>query len=223
MKIEDGEVRWFVVRVKTFADHGIKNDPDMRNKMKAEIPAWLDFLSNRKVFHARKTRSWFATEHIITEQLKSIIEATRNRVDRVVDGLIVEMFNTYKCWSFRMDVKAIQETIKMNGLSKYAIDELEIKKFLKDKKKMSPNAPGRLRYPDGFNDDGTVSWNKNRTARFFHFKVEDWLKEVDETQFAVDGVAADVSDDGAAKTASNVTSQQLAIPTKPETSDDLPF
>lgn len=220
MKMDEEDIRWFVIRVPTFKSKNMKENPDLRIQMKEEIPAWLHFLSNRKIFHPKIGRAWFDPKHIVTEQMKIIIENTRNRVERVVDGLIVEMFQTYKCWSFRMDLKAIQETIKMNGLSKYAIDELEIKKFLKDRKKMVPNPPGRIRYPDGFEEDGTVRWNKARTARFFQFKAEDWLKEIDESQFAEEGVAADLTEDGSKPAAGPAS--QLEIP-KPPADGKLPF
>jgi hypothetical protein len=218
MKIEDGEVRWFVVRVKTFAEHGIKNDPDMRNKMKAEIPAWLHFLSTRKVFHARKTRSWFATEHIITEQLKSIIEATRNRVDRVVDGVITDIFQTYKVNSFRMDVATIVQVIKRDAESKYAIDQLEVKKFLKDKMKMVPSEPQRLRYPESFNaETGEIQWNISKVGRCFHFKVEEWIKGFEEDKYSEHGQRANMGEPLKVE-----PTQPATVPPKPN-NDDLPF
>jgi hypothetical protein len=218
MKIEDGEVRWFVVRVKTFAEHGIKNDPDMRNKMKAEIPAWLNFLSNRKVSHARKTRSWFATEHIITEQLKSIIEATRNRVDRVVDGVITDIFQTYKVNSFRMDVATIVQIIKRDAESKYAIDQLEVKKFLKDKKKLLPSEPQRLRYPESFNSEtGEIQWNISKVGRCFHFQVEDWIKDIELGKYSEDGQRANMSEPAKVE-----PTQPANVPPKPN-NDELPF
>lgn len=218
MKIDEGEIRWFVIRVHSFASKNMEENPYLRDQMKAEIPAWLDFLSKRPIFHKKVGRAWFNPEHIVTEQLKAIIENTRNRVERVVDGVIQDMFHTYKVNSFRMDVVSILQIIKRDAESKYAIDQLEVKKFLKDKKKMLPSEPQRIRYPEGFNSEtGEIVWNISKVGRCYTFQVEDWVKNADLGKYSEGGQRANMSEPVPA-----LASIEGPTPKKPE-GDDVPF
>lgn len=175
MKIEEGEIRWFVVRVKTFASRGEKEDPDFRAKMKAEIPAFLNFLKHRTIHHKKEGRAWFAPEHIVTEQLKIIIERTRNRVERVVDELISDWFATYKLNSIYIDAVTLTDIINRDGYSKYKIDRQEILAYLRDKRKMKLTEPRQVHYPVGFDSNyGSVIIRKEKVGRCFEFLAQHW-------------------------------------------------
>jgi hypothetical protein len=195
MKIEEGEIRWFVVRVKTFASRGEKEDPDFRAKMKAEIPAFLHFLKNRALVHPKEGRAWFAPEHIVTEQLKIIIDKTRNRVERVVDDLIKDWFMTYKLNSIYIDAMTLCDIINKDGYSKYKIDRQEILNYLGDKRKMKLTEPKQLKYPGGFDSNsGEVIIRKEKVGRCFEFLAQDWAP--DALQVSELGMSAILGENG---------------------------
>ena len=222
MKIDDGEVRWFVVRVPTFQASGMKEDPDLREKMRSEIPAFLHFLAHRKIAHPKESRMWIHEQYIMTDQLRTIIENTRNRVERVVEGVICEMFRTYKVNSFYMDIVSLLQIIKRDGESKYAIDQLEIKKFLKEKKGMQPTEPRRLRYPDGFDSHtGDIVWNTSKSARCYHFEVVNWLRDEATDNFSEYGRRA-LTDDKPS-VSNNIPLPVIPAPLLQNQSHEVPF
>lgn len=175
MKIEEGEIRWFVNRVPSFASKGYKEDPFFRDKLRAEIPAFLHYLKHRTIFHPNEGRAWFKPEYIFTDQLRAIIENTRNYLDRVVDDFMEEMFLKYKLAEITLPLDVLVEWI--NRQNKYKLEKLQVKKYLKDKKKMSPEPePKHIKYPTGLDDNGHINYYSG-TDRYYIFKMSDWLKE----------------------------------------------
>ena len=174
MKIDEGEIRWFVVRVHPFA----KEMPNLGENMRAEIPAWLHYLQNREIVHPREGRAYFNPEYLKTEQLQIIIDKTRNRLDKVVDEFIIDTLKTYRPFGlteFKLDLKGMAKLIRENGYSKYPVDTTDLKNYLQDKRKMQPGKSERIRMPIGVNIDDRIEYDTSRIARCYKFIADDWL------------------------------------------------
>lgn len=180
MKIDEGESRWFVVKVpvipqkqltgKELLDIGYKTisgkvveeektylvpdvNPDLEQLMKKEIPAVIAYLRDRNIFHPRVSRLWFDPEWFITEQFKIIVDQTKNRVDRVFEDWIAEQFLLYKLPLLRYPMNHLTEVFNDPKNSKYRIDAIELKAYLQDRKKMKPEGTQRFKIPIGFHAD----------------------------------------------------------------------
>jgi hypothetical protein len=207
MKIDEGESRWFIVKVPVvppkkltgaqllaegytkFNDkeidpekiYDVPNvDPDLEKKMEAEVPSILHFLFDRQIKHPRKNRLWFDPEWFITDQMKLIVETTKNRVDRVFEDWLKEQFMTYRLPVLRYPLTHLTEVFNDPKNSKYRIDAIELKAYLADRKKLHAKEPQRIRIPIGYNlpDDpgmeATIVY-KQVLARPFEFIAQDWL------------------------------------------------
>jgi hypothetical protein len=178
MKIEEGESRWFVVRVPVLTS----KDPDLEVKLKSECEAWLHYLYNRQIFHQRVDRLWFSPEDFITEQFKVIVEATKNRIDRVFEDWLKEQFMLYRLPVLRYSLKNLTEIFNDPKNSKYKIDATELKSFLKDKLHMKQeDSVQRFSYPIGYSqaDDDPrfqpeIKYFKD-TGRPFVFTADKWI------------------------------------------------
>jgi hypothetical protein len=179
MKLEDGENRWFVVKVPPL----LEEDIDMPEKLRKEIPAWLHWLHHREPHHPRKSRLWFEPEHFITEQFKIVVNATKNRLEHTVEEFIKDMFLMYRLGTMKISVKWLAKAI--NETSKYRVDEQDLRNYLKTARNMVPSAQNaRIRIPLAMEDteyfDGRTpeitAWH-NENARFYRFEVTDWLNE----------------------------------------------
>ncbi len=176
MKIDDGESRWFVVRVPVSK----KRDPDLEAKLKEEVPAWLHYLQNRQIFHPRQDRLWFKPEWFITDQFKVIVETTKSRVDRVFEDWIREQFATYRLPVLRYALNYLTEVFNDSRNSKYRIDSIELKSYLKERLKKEPELTQRIKVPIAweFSDDPRIEPRiifKSMIARPYDFRAEDWL------------------------------------------------
>lgn len=179
MKIEEGESRWFVVRVPVIAE----KDPDIELKLKAEIEAFLYFLHNREVFHPKSDRLWFKAEWFITEQHQIIVEATKNRLDRVFEQWISDQFLLYKLPVLRYPLNYLVEALNDFKTSKYKIDGIELKAYL-TKRKLKAEPTMRVKIPVSFGPKDPADPSSeiemkyhNPVARPFVFNVAEWLNE----------------------------------------------
>jgi hypothetical protein len=207
MKIEDGESRWFVVRVpviprisqtgQQLIDRGYKSikgkevdsattyqvpdaDPDLEDKLKKELPAWLDFLFTRQIHHPRVNRLWFDPEWFITDQFKIIVETTKNRVDRVFEDWLREQFMLYRLPTLRYTLGYLTQVFNDPKNSKYKIDAIELKTYLKDKLKKELEQTQRISIPVGYDvpeDPGVEPKIRyiRELGRPFVFYDTDWI------------------------------------------------
>jgi hypothetical protein len=178
MKIEQGESRWFVVKVPVISKQDM--DPDLEKKLRDEMPAWLKYLCTREIHHPRVHRLWFDPEWFTTDQMRVIIEATKNRVDRVFEDWITEQFMLFRLPVLRYSMKYLTEIFNDPKNSKYRIDGIELKAYLQERKHLNPGIPTRIDIPVGYDISEEHArepkiYYKKELARPYHFKAEDWL------------------------------------------------
>jgi hypothetical protein len=171
MRLEEGENRWFVVRVPKIK----KKDPLLGQKMQAEIPAFIDWLQKRKVFHPLESRLWFGSDHFITEQFNRIVEATKPQLHRSFEEMMKEKFLIHKLATIKADPKTLAE--ELNTISKWKVSLNEVRQYLKETRKMEPNGSGRFDFPIGWDENQGTLWKKSNAGRWYEFRAQDWLSE----------------------------------------------
>lgn len=174
MKIEEGENRWFVVRVYPLKEE----DPDMEQKMAKEIPAWIHYAMNRTIFHKRESRLWFNEEHFITDQFRIVVEETKNRTDRLIEDYVKDLFLTYQIKEIRVGLKTFVQKMNEEG-SKYRLDREDIRMYFKKRKKLEPHSNAiQQNFPIGFNEDEMESIQYiDSKQRCYHLYYKEWLTE----------------------------------------------
>lgn len=180
MKMEEEENRWFVIKVPKVAE----KDPDLEKKMAAEIPAWIHFLANRSIFHPRKTRLWFDSSLIITDQFKKIVEATKNRLDRVFEDWIREQFRMYRLGRIMYSLTFLTQVLNDFNNNKYKVDKIELRTYLQKRGVESEKRAQRFKSPDGVHMPINPKDPKDKPRVLFReidptfpyiFEIERWL------------------------------------------------
>lgn len=151
----------------------------MLDQITAEIPAMLDFLYYRDIFHPKVSRLWFKKDWFITEQLKVILQTTKNRLDKVIEEIIKDMFLNFKLNEMKLDLKWLVKEVNMQ--SKFKHDVNEVRDYLKKRKGMKPLPSAKIRIPIGFETNPQtqeldIAWFNTR-SRAYLFKVDEWLSE----------------------------------------------
>ncbi len=124
IQIEKEEIRFWIRKIPIFK----KIDVDFLRKLIEEIPAFLYFLSNRKLSAENKTRMWFTPEQIKTAALEKLVRYNCNKIEVQIAS----------CLTTIMD-ELVEDTIQfsfadlLNILNKFKIryDPGEIKKIIK--------------------------------------------------------------------------------------------
>ncbi len=182
MKMDEEDTRWFVVKV----HRSPKKDPNLLEKLKAEIPNWVHYLNTRKVYHPKVDRLWFEPKDFETEQMRKIIEVTKARIDAVVENWIKDIFLTYKVDELRINRKRLLTELNKPDVSKYKIDEKELKYYLEEKKGIRYLNTGRCKIPLLLNQDhtGVVQIQyQHELARHYLFKPGDWLSDKEYVEY----------------------------------------
>lgn len=190
MKIEEGESRWFVVRVPVIPTE--EKDPLMIDKLKAEVDAFLHFLHTRPIHHPMSDRLWFKPEWFITEQFRVIVETTKNRVDRVFESWLRDQFLLFRQTTLRYTTTFLLQVFNDPKNSKYKIDELDLKNYLTSKDMRPEKESIYHKSPKGFKETTFTEGNGPEpgdmapqivwwagTGRPYTFRCEDWLSEED--------------------------------------------
>lgn len=185
MKMDDGEDRWFVVRVHQIAKED--KDPLLLDKMKQEIPAFLKFLEIRQIYHPQKDRLWFEPRHFITEQFRIIVQETKSFLQKLIEEWVNDQFLTFRTPVLKYDLAYLSE--QLSKWSKYKVVPGDVKKILKEKYSMSLSSKTEwLKIPSFIREDGTFQ-TVDKSARYLEFNIEDWCspEDIDQIRKESDG------------------------------------
>ncbi len=141
--MEDEDNRFFVCKVPVIE----KKDPDIETKLENEIPAFLHYLKQRKLFHQRKTRLWFEPKDYETAALKKIIKSTRSKVEKEMISWLENIFdfndelNEINVNPIKLAPQIQQNLKTINGLRS------EIEHILKDNWNLVPEKNRKFHHP----------------------------------------------------------------------------
>lgn len=129
IKIDADEIRFWVRKIEPFQNE----DVDFLNKLIAEIPAFLHFLSNRELSTENKSRMWFTPQQIKTKALQNLIKHNCSKIEIEIANVLINVMDS-------IDSDNVQFCFSdlLNFLNKYKIkyDDSEIKKIIKNNWKL---------------------------------------------------------------------------------------
>ena len=124
IKIDADEIRFWVLKIESFQ----KEDVNFLEKLINEIPAFLHFLTNRKLSTENQSRMWFTTEQIKTKALQKLVKYNSNKLE-------IELANTLISIMESLDIETLDfsNSDLLNILNKFRIkyDANEIKIILR--------------------------------------------------------------------------------------------
>ena len=136
--IDAGETRYWVRKI----DRLQSDDTDFLRKLKAEIPAFLYHLQQRKLFSEKESRMWFNPKLIQTEALQKIIRSNRNRLEIEMAELFLDIMATMNVDSVSF---CLNDIIVLLMHSQVKVEKHQVRKVVQEYWKLSP-APNGLTY-----------------------------------------------------------------------------
>lgn len=149
--IDAGETRYWVRKIMPLQS----DDTNFLQKLKTEIPAFLYFLTQRKLSTAQESRMWFNPKLIYTAALQKIIRSNRNRLEIEMCELILDIMASMGIDTFSFCCNDIL-TLLANTYVK--AEKHQVRKVLQECWKLIP-APNGLTYT-------TYQLNYNRECRY---------------------------------------------------------
>ncbi len=136
--IDPGETRYWVRKIERLQH----DDTAFLDKVKAEIPAFLHYLSERQLSTTEKSRMWFDPALTNTVALQRIIRANRNRVEIELAELLMDIMVTknVEAVSFCMN-----DILNLFDYQRVKADRTALRKVIQECWKLAP-APNSLSY-----------------------------------------------------------------------------
>lgn len=95
LPIEPGDPRFAVFKVLTFNEKGVKEDPNIDQKIISEIPAFLYHLKNMTPFHPEKGRMYFSPDVYRTKQLQEYYDGSKSKEAKAICEFLNDSFDTF--------------------------------------------------------------------------------------------------------------------------------
>ena len=171
IQIDDKEIRYWVRKVKSIATE----DVDLLEKLKLEIPHFLNFINTRLIESKRLTRMWFTKQQIYTPALDKVVKGNKTYLSQEIREIIIDDFVSFEVDVLRFtasdllkrllesNVRTIRNKVSSTIKLDYGIESYNgsYKKYF-----LSKNMQQKT----------IVSYETQR-GRYFEFKKEDFLQD----------------------------------------------
>ena len=171
IKIDDLEIRYWVIKVNPFA----KENPDLLEQMRKEIASFAYHLTHRKIETQRTTRMWFTKEQIYTKALDVLVRGNRTSIEKEIEEFLIDQFCTLELDELYYTTKDLHEQL---NLANIRVGKNYVSKIITDSFKLEPKNSSYNLYRLDLSNVGK-KWSvytENRKGRFYTFKREEFIK-----------------------------------------------
>jgi hypothetical protein len=129
IKIDKDEIRFWVLKIEQFE----KEDVNFLEKLTKEIPAFLNYLSNRKLSTENKSRMWFTPHDIKTSALEKLVRFNSSKLEIEIANILLNLIENLDIEKLDFSFTDLQ-----NILNKFKVkyDAVEIKNIVRDNWKL---------------------------------------------------------------------------------------
>ena len=152
--IDPLETRYWVRKIQPLENV----DPNFFKKMKEEVPAFVHFLSIRKITQKKESRMWFTPEQLVTDSLLKIKKRFRDNNEAELLGIIAEIMDGYNLNDFNFTNKDAIELLRSNNIK---VNSGEIRRVIE-----------RWRIPVSSNSNMYTSYRYNENGIVFESRVK---------------------------------------------------
>lgn len=165
--IKPEETRFWVLKVPKFQG---EEKPNLLDEMRQEIPAFLHFLSKRKIAHPQKGRLWFDVKLLKTPALQKLISGSRSFIEKEMKDYLLDVMLDFGI----KEVHITKEELKEGISPRY--DKWQIQHVLTEKWKLKEKNSVMVKW---FKDklSGMPVRDKSTKGRHFRITAEDILSE----------------------------------------------
>lgn len=159
-----------------------KRDPDLLEKMSAEIPHLLYYLKNEhKMSHDKKERFWFSVEDYATDALRAVQKESKSWLHKTLDIMIETLFIQANSSTKKVYILHLTETEIFKELQDKYKKSPEIgylRKVLKDEMKLNQHhcQPKGWRISDNNGEIEVFDYTKPK-GRYYILEIQNFLKD----------------------------------------------
>lgn len=171
IKMDNLEIRYWVIKVNPF----LKENPDLLEQMRKEIPFFAFHLTNRKIVTKRASRMWFTKEQIYTKALEVLVRGNRTSLEKEIEEFLIDEFSMLGKEELYYSISDLVEQLNKRNIR---ANNSYVSKILKDYFKLdSKNSSYKLYKMDYSNSlKGNFSvYSDTKSGRFYTFTKKDFI------------------------------------------------
>ena len=169
IKIEPDEIRFWIRKIPPINSEIPDYDKDFLSK---EIPAFLFFLSKRKIASERNTRMWFTREQLYTDALQKVINKSTSRLEREMTEIIIDELTIFDLIELQLTPKDMVQRLNDNNFRASSTQIIEV--FRKWRKEPSEKS---VRYNSYSIDQSSgIKEIYKRVGRCYSIQKNEFLK-----------------------------------------------
>lgn len=92
IQMDQEDNRFFVLKIPSVKEE----NPNLLEALAEEIPAFLYFLTNRKLRHRKESRLWFKPELYITDTFRTVVKSTRNIIEKALTDYLSDLVDNIR-------------------------------------------------------------------------------------------------------------------------------
>ena len=172
IKIDDLEIRYWVIKVNPFA----KENPDLLEQMRKEIASFAYHLTHRKIETQRTTRMWFTKEQIYTKALDVLVRGNRTSIEKEIEEFLIDQFCTLELDELYYTTKDLHEQL---NLANIRVGKNYVSKIITENFKLEPKNSSYNFYSLDLSTMNSGKWSvytESRKGRFYTFKRDEFIK-----------------------------------------------
>ena len=123
--IDAGETRYWVRKIMPLQS----DDTNFLQKLKVEIPAFLYFLTQRKLSTTQESRMWFNPTLIYTAALQKIIRSNRNRLEIEMTELLLDIMSNMNVESVSF---CLNDLVTLLLYSQVKVEKYQVRKVVQE-------------------------------------------------------------------------------------------
>ncbi|MFV8351335.1 primase-helicase family protein [Flavobacterium sp. XS2P14] len=178
LKVEADEIRFWIIKINRYQ----KEDVYLLKKLITEIPAFLYFLTNRKLSTENHSRMWFTPEQIRTNALLKLIRHNSNQIER-------ELANALMTTMESLDIETLDFCFSdlLNILNKFKIkyDPVEIKNVIRKNWKLEQAKNSNQYQKVSITND--LNFYQNLTKGRYYTITRKFLSDFNDELMKIDG------------------------------------
>jgi hypothetical protein len=164
IKIDADEIRFWIIKVPRYK----KEDVNFLKKLIEEIPAFLYFLTNRKLSTENQSRMWFTPKQIKTKALEKLVLHKSSKIEHEIASTLLNVMES-------IDIEILEFSISdlLNILNKFKVkyDAIEIKKIIRENWKLSPSPNSNKYQKITVTNDLDIYQNQAKGRHYVIFKI----------------------------------------------------
>lgn len=172
IKMDDLEIRYWVIKVKPF----LKENPDLLEQMRKEIPFFTNHLTNREITAKRVTRMWFTKEQIYTQALDVLVRGNKVSLVKEIEEFLIDEFSMLERVELYYSISDLVEQLNKRNLRvNNSYVSTILKSHFKLESKNSSYKLFKLDLSNNINDNYSI-YSENKMGRYFTFSKKDFSK-----------------------------------------------